>query len=68
MRKRRLHAILALAWSTIAVATLACLEPGCAASYPERSVRIIVPTAPGGSIDTTARVVAAPCGLGVCVS
>ena len=28
-------------------------------SYPERTVRIIVPTAAGGSIDTTARVVAA---------
>src|SRR5262249_30737640 len=27
--------------------------------YPERTVRIIVPTAAGGSIDTTARVVAA---------
>ena len=27
-------------------------------SYPERTVRIIVPTAAGGSIDTTARVVA----------
>ena len=26
--------------------------------FPERAVRIIVPTAPGGSIDTTARVVA----------
>src|SRR5262245_36537751 len=27
--------------------------------YPERAVRIIVPTAAGGSIDTTARVIAA---------
>ena len=27
--------------------------------YPERTVRIIVPTAAGGSIDTTARVIAA---------
>src|SRR5207253_11357555 len=28
-------------------------------TLPERTVRIIVPTAPGGSIDTTARVIAA---------
>ena len=27
--------------------------------YPERTVRVIVPTAAGGSIDTTARVIAA---------
>jgi tripartite-type tricarboxylate transporter receptor subunit TctC len=34
-------------------------EPAGAQSYPERTVLIIVPTAPGGSIDMTARVVAA---------
>jgi tripartite-type tricarboxylate transporter receptor subunit TctC len=59
MRTRRLHAILALAVSTVAAAAPASLDPACAQTYPERSVRVIVPTAPGGSIDTTARVVAA---------
>jgi tripartite-type tricarboxylate transporter receptor subunit TctC len=32
--------------------------PATAQNYPDRTVRIIVPTAAGGSIDTTARVVA----------
>jgi tripartite-type tricarboxylate transporter receptor subunit TctC len=40
-------------------AVLALAASAQAQSYPERAVRIIVPTAPGGSIDTTARVVAA---------
>src|ERR1700745_2295286 len=47
-----------------ALALLASLEGACAQAraeqgYPERTVRIIVPTAAGGSIDTTARVIAA---------
>jgi tripartite-type tricarboxylate transporter receptor subunit TctC len=33
------------------------LQPAGAQGYPDRAVRIIVPTAAGGSIDTTARVV-----------
>jgi tripartite-type tricarboxylate transporter receptor subunit TctC len=41
----------------MAVCTVAC--PTFAQSYPDRTVRVIVPTAPGGSIDTTARVVGA---------
>jgi tripartite-type tricarboxylate transporter receptor subunit TctC len=43
--------------ATAAFAALAA--PAQAQTYPDRTVRIIVPTAPGGSIDTTARVVAA---------
>jgi len=42
------------------VALVALVPPSAQAqTYPERTVRIIVPTAPGGSIDTTARAVAA---------
>jgi tripartite-type tricarboxylate transporter receptor subunit TctC len=33
--------------------------PAVAQNCPDRTVRIIVPTAPGGSIETTARVLAA---------
>jgi len=34
-------------------------QPTFAQGFPDRMVRVVVPTAPGGSIDTTARVVAA---------
>ena len=43
---------------TAVCATLGALTDVRAQSFPDRTVRIIVPTAPGGSIDTTARVVA----------
>ena len=36
--------------------------PAAAQTYPDRAVRIIVPTAAGGSIDTTARVIGAKLG------
>ena len=41
-----------------ACTTFAALAPARAQGFPDRTVRIILPTAPGGSIDTTARVVA----------
>jgi tripartite-type tricarboxylate transporter receptor subunit TctC len=41
------------------LAALLLAQPAAAQTYPDRTVRVMVPTAPGGSIDTTARVVAA---------
>src|SRR3989442_5907816 len=48
----------ALASAVLLAATCALAVPAPAQTYPDRAVRVIVPTAPGGSIDTTARVVA----------
>src|SRR5260221_11109378 len=43
----------------LALPLQACAQASPDQGYPERTVRIIVPTAAGGSIDTTARVIAA---------
>ena len=59
MGRRLLSPASACALSALALAMLALAGPARAQSYPERMVRIIAPTAPGGSIDTTARVIAA---------
>jgi tripartite-type tricarboxylate transporter receptor subunit TctC len=45
--------------AALAIAVLGLPRETQAQGFPERTVRIIVPTAAGGSIDTTARVVAA---------
>ena len=49
----------AIRCGALIAAFAALAAPAAAQSYPDRTVRIIVPTAAGGSIDTTARVVAA---------
>jgi tripartite-type tricarboxylate transporter receptor subunit TctC len=41
-----------------ALAAIACIAPQARAAYPERAIRIIVPFAPGGNIDVTARTIA----------
>jgi tripartite-type tricarboxylate transporter receptor subunit TctC len=43
-------------------AALLAPRSGHAADYPARSVRVIVPYAPGGALDTVARVLSAPLG------
>lgn len=40
---------------TAALAALALSQPAAAADYPEKTVRLIIPTAAGGSLDTLAR-------------
>src|SRR5262252_7164594 len=64
MVKRRAFAagacgVLAAAVAILALPPQARAQARAEQGYPERTVRIIVPTAPGGSIDTTARVIAA---------
>jgi tripartite-type tricarboxylate transporter receptor subunit TctC len=51
--------VVAAAVTLLAVLAQACAQARAEQGYPDRTVRIIVPTAAGGSIDTTARVIAA---------
>jgi tripartite-type tricarboxylate transporter receptor subunit TctC len=41
----------------VAAALSAFAAPACAQSFPDRAVKIVVPTAPGGSIDLTGRII-----------
>jgi tripartite-type tricarboxylate transporter receptor subunit TctC len=58
MKMRPSSAFLALYSTIIVAAALATPAPGRAQDYPEHGVRIIVPTAAGGSIDAIARIIA----------
>jgi tripartite-type tricarboxylate transporter receptor subunit TctC len=58
MRKSQLGNAIRCGALIAALSALAPPPPAAAQNYPDRAVRIIVPTAAGGSIDTTARVVA----------
>src|SRR6266404_3780264 len=51
--------VVAAAVALLALPLQACAQASPDQGYPERTVSIIVPTAAGGSIDTTARVIAA---------
>jgi tripartite-type tricarboxylate transporter receptor subunit TctC len=45
-------------WLLALLAAVAIAAPACAQTFPSKTIRIVVPYPPGGSIDLTARVIA----------
>ena len=58
MMRRETLALATTAIAVTALTILAVASEAAAQTYPDRPVRIIVPTSPGGAIDTVARVIA----------
>src|SRR5829696_8611015 len=50
-----LNRLLLVRWSALALTLYAC---SASAAYPERPVRLLVPSSPGGGADTVARILA----------
>ena len=53
---KRTHILAALPWAL--ALPFACAAPATGASWPERPVRLVVPSVPGGGTDLSMRIVA----------
>lgn len=58
LKEPKLHATKVLAVIGLSLATMGAVAAETAQSFPSRPIKLIVPTAPGGSMDVMARVVA----------
>ena len=54
---RRVYKLIPACLAAVAAALATCLAPAPAQTYPERTVKLIVPVPPGGSTDAVARLV-----------